>query len=72
MISFSQKRKEVDVYLIGGKSNATCQGYMKNIPSDYYQGLDINKGWHCKLIPVQLRNIWITSEKRNNSYMIPS
>jgi len=35
MISFSQKNKEVDVYLIGGQSNATGQGYMKNIPADF-------------------------------------
>ena len=35
MISFSQKRKAIDVYLIGGQSNATGQGYMKNIPADF-------------------------------------
>jgi hypothetical protein len=35
MISFSQKKKEVDVYLIGGQSNATGQGYMKNIPANF-------------------------------------
>jgi len=38
-VSFSQKKKEIDVYLIGGQSNATGQGYMKNIPSDF----EINK-----------------------------
>ena len=31
---FSQ-HKEIDVYLIGGQSNATGQGYMVNIPSDF-------------------------------------
>ena len=35
MISFSQKKKVVDVYLIGGQSNATGQGYMKNIPAAF-------------------------------------
>ncbi len=34
-ISYSQKKKEIDVYLIGGQSNATGQGYMKNIPPDF-------------------------------------
>jgi hypothetical protein len=34
-ISFSQKMKEIDVYLIGGQSNATGLGYMKNIPADF-------------------------------------
>jgi len=33
--SFSQNEKEIDVYLIGGQSNATGQGYMKNIPPDF-------------------------------------
>lgn len=33
--SFSQKKKEIDVYLIGGQSNATGQGYMKNIPVEF-------------------------------------
>lgn len=32
--SFS-KKKEIDVYLIGGQSNATGQGYMKNIPKGF-------------------------------------
>ncbi len=27
--------KEIDVYLIGGQSNVTGQGYMRNIPRDY-------------------------------------
>ena len=27
--------KEIDVYLIGGQSNTTGQGYMRNIPRDY-------------------------------------
>jgi hypothetical protein len=35
VISFSQERKEIDVYLIGGQSNATGQGYMKNIPDEF-------------------------------------
>ncbi|NOR75897.1 MAG: hypothetical protein GQ525_12135 [Draconibacterium sp.] len=35
MFSFSQREKEIDVYLIGGQSNATGQGYMVNIPSDF-------------------------------------
>ncbi len=35
MISFSQKKKEIDVYLIGGQSNATGQGYMVNLPADF-------------------------------------
>jgi hypothetical protein len=35
MISYSQKKKEIDVYLIGGQSNATGQGYMKNIPGEF-------------------------------------
>jgi len=34
MYSFS-KKKEIDVYLIGGQSNATGQGYMANIPIDF-------------------------------------
>lgn len=38
-ISHSQKKKEIDVYLIGGQSNATGQGYMKNIPP----GFEIDK-----------------------------
>ncbi len=33
MFSFSQKK--INVYLIGGQSNATGQGYMVNIPSDF-------------------------------------
>ena len=28
-------QKEIDVYLIGGQSNATGQGYMRNIPTSY-------------------------------------
>lgn len=32
-LSFSQK--VIDVYLIGGQSNATGQGYMRNLPSDF-------------------------------------
>ena len=39
MISFSQKKKDIDVYLIGGQSNATGQGYMVNLPDDF----EINK-----------------------------
>ncbi len=35
MISFSQKKKEIDVYLIGGQSNASGQGYMVNLPADF-------------------------------------
>lgn len=35
MDAFSQKKKEIDVYLIAGQSNATGQGYMRNIPSDF-------------------------------------
>jgi hypothetical protein len=35
MISYSQKKKAIDVYLIGGQSNATGQGYMKNIPDEF-------------------------------------
>ncbi len=42
MISFSQNKKAIDVYLIGGQSNATGQGYMKNIPSD----LETDKSVH--------------------------
>lgn len=42
MISFSQNKEEIDVYLIGGQSNATSQGYMKNIPSDF----EIDKSVH--------------------------
>jgi hypothetical protein len=34
LCSFS-KKKEIDVYFIGGQSNATGQGYMKNIPDDF-------------------------------------
>ncbi|TNF43285.1 MAG: hypothetical protein EP310_04745 [Bacteroidetes bacterium] len=34
-VSYSQKKKEIDVYLIGGQSNATGQGYMKNIPDEF-------------------------------------
>ncbi len=33
--SFAQKEKTIDVYLIGGQSNATGQGYMKNIPDEF-------------------------------------
>lgn len=33
--SYSQKKKEIDVYLIGGQSNATGQGYMINLPDDF-------------------------------------
>jgi hypothetical protein len=33
--SFAQKKKTIDVYLIGGQSNATGQGYMKNIPDEF-------------------------------------
>lgn len=32
--SFAQKKK-IDVYLIGGQSNATGQGYLKNLPKDF-------------------------------------
>lgn len=37
--TFGQTKKEIDVYLIGGQSNATGQGYMKNIPP----GFEIDK-----------------------------
>lgn len=33
-ISFAQKKK-IDVYLIGGQSNATGQGYIQNLPKDF-------------------------------------
>lgn len=33
--SFGQKKKAIDVYLIGGQSNATGQGYMHNLPSGF-------------------------------------
>lgn len=33
--SCSLNKKDIDVYLIGGQSNASGQGYMKNIPSDF-------------------------------------
>ena len=33
--SFSRDKKEIDVYLIGGQSNATGQGYMVNLPPDF-------------------------------------
>ncbi len=42
MFSYSQERNEIDVYLIGGQSNATGQGYMKNIPADF----EIDKSVH--------------------------
>ncbi|MGM0666010.1 MAG: sialate O-acetylesterase [Bacteroidota bacterium] len=42
VVSFSQKKKEIDVYLIGGQSNASGQGYMKNIPSDF----EVDKSVH--------------------------
>ena len=32
--SYAQKKK-IDVYLIGGQSNATGQGYVKNLPKDF-------------------------------------
>lgn len=35
LFAFPEK-KQIDVYLIGGQSNATGQGYMKNIPSDFH------------------------------------
>lgn len=35
IFSFSIKKKEIDVYLIGGQSNATGQGYMHNLPADF-------------------------------------
>ena len=31
----SANKKPIDVYLIGGQSNATGQGYLKNIPADF-------------------------------------
>ena len=31
----SKNRKPIDVYLIGGQSNATGQGYIRNIPDDF-------------------------------------
>jgi len=34
-ITACTQRKEVDVYLIGGQSNATGQGYMANLPKDF-------------------------------------
>lgn len=40
--TFGQTKKEIDVYLIGGQSNATGQGYMKNIPKDF----EIDKSVH--------------------------
>ncbi|MGC9355792.1 MAG: hypothetical protein ACP5D9_18240, partial [Mariniphaga sp.] len=40
--TFGQTKKEIDVYLIGGQSNATGQGYMKNIPDDF----EIDKSVH--------------------------
>lgn len=33
--TFGQTKKEIDVYLIGGQSNATGQGYMVNIPDNF-------------------------------------
>lgn len=31
----ARSRGEIDVYLIGGQSNATGQGYLKNLPKDF-------------------------------------
>ena len=31
----SAQKKPIDLYLIGGQSNATGQGYMANIPEDF-------------------------------------
>ncbi len=42
LVSCSQENKQIDVYLIGGQSNATGQGYMKNIPPDF----EIDKSVH--------------------------
>jgi len=40
--SFGQTKKDIDVYLIGGQSNATGQGYMVNIREDF----EIDKSVH--------------------------
>ena len=40
--TFGQTKKKIDVYLIGGQSNATGQGYMNNIPNDF----EIDKSVH--------------------------
>lgn len=29
------QQKEIDVYLVGGQSNATGQAYVKNIPASF-------------------------------------
>ncbi len=34
-VDTDEKLKPIDIYLIGGQSNATGQGYMKNIPNDF-------------------------------------
>ena len=34
IVCFAQK-KRIDIYLIGGQSNATGQGYLKNLPQDF-------------------------------------
>src|SRR3978361_1161500 len=43
IISFSQKNSDkiIDVYLIGGQSNATGQVYLKNLPTDFKLNKDV-------------------------------
>ncbi len=49
MLSCSQKKKEIDVYLIGGQSNATGQGYMVNIPDDFVTDKSVHFFYSQKL-----------------------
>lgn len=56
MFSQSESFKKIDVFLIGGQSNATGQGYMRNIPRSFevdtsvmfYYSKYLNKGKNSK------------------------
>lgn len=45
----SAQKKPVDVYLIGGQSNATGQGYVVNIPEDFTVDTAVLFFYSCSL-----------------------
>ncbi|WP_339706292.1 sialate O-acetylesterase [uncultured Kriegella sp.] len=48
---------EIDVYLIGGQSNATGQGYMVNIPSDFSVNSEVLL-FHSHLMKGEMPYVW--------------
>lgn len=66
-VALSLPAQEIDVFLIGGQSNATGQGYVRNIPAAFRVDTTVgfiipafsikvkavDSGWRCVRLPKQ-------------------